>query len=315
MKQSKVAFASILALLSGALMGASCGDKKSATGADDYDGVGKALDSSEGAPSGSGDAPGAGGWEVPGVDTSKLSDTEKKRFAILLDKLPSPCGKAHSLRTSVADDQTCKRALFAARYVSELVAEDLSELETRDLYENRYRDKQEKTFQLQNTAHQGPEDAKVVIVEFFDHACSHCAMAKPMVDRVLEAYPNDVVVYYKNFPLSSNPNSVQAAVAALAAGRQGKFGDMHAMLFQNQRAHDKPSLRSYAEKIGLDMAKFEKDFADPALEKQVDAERGEGISAGLQGTPTFYINGREYTDPLGYEFMKSWVDEELAVNR
>jgi len=320
MTRKKLAIASCLGLLLGALMGASCGDKK--TSEPDYEAVGHALDRQDGTddPAGTGAAggeaaAGSGDWNVAGVDVSKLDDGEKKRFGQLLDKLPSPCGKPHSLRTSLDEDESCKRAPFAARYVVALVGEAVPDLDLRKLYEGRYRGEQAHEFDLADTPRKGPADAKVVIVEFFDYGCPHCAAFRSTLDQLVEAYPSDVAVYFKQFPLAGNPHSVPASRAALAAAKQGKYAEMHEILLENQRAQSKKDLFAYAKRIGLDMEKFEADFNDDALGKRVLQDRAEGIDVGVQGTPALYVNGREFTDPLGYAFLKDWIEEALAVNR
>jgi protein-disulfide isomerase len=123
-----------------------------------------------------------------------------------------------------------------------------------------------------------------------------------------------VVVYFKNFPLSSNPDSQPAAQAALAAHRQGKFDAMHTALFEHLDAHGKKALFGYAREQGLDMTRFAADFAGRAVVERVFLDRKEGIAAEVTGTPSLYLNGREYSDPLALPFVKDWIDEELAVN-
>ncbi len=138
---------------------------------------------------------------------------------------------------------------------------------------------------------------------------------RPILDEVVEAYPNDVIVYFKHFPLASHETSLPAARAAIAAQRQGKFNEMHTMLLENQDNQSLKDILLFAERIGLDMAKFQIDFNAREVQAQAEADKQEGIAAGVQGTPTIFLNGREYTDPLGFPFLKDWIDEHLAVNR
>ena len=300
----------IMAMLAGLLVGASCGNKSSAK-SDDHEGVGKAIDNADGQanpePAGSTD-----GLVIPGVKMEQLSDKERKRIAAVMDKLPSPCGKSHSLRKSFDSDTECKSAPFAARYVAVLVAEDVDDGEIREWYDKRYRNEKRAKFELAGSPFSGPEDAKVTIVEFFDYNCPHCASLHPIIKMLSNEYPSDVVIYYKMFPLSHNERSEPAARAALAASRQGKFMEMHELLFENQGKHMDVQLEMYAKAIGLDMARFKKDYADKALSLKVAKDREEGVEAGLQGTPALYFNGKEFSDP--FPFLKDWVDEILAVN-
>jgi protein-disulfide isomerase len=308
--RQRLAIAAILALTLGCLSGASCG-KNQAASPERYDGVGSALDNTDNQAGAAAAKP----TDLPGVDTSRLSAVQKNLFGKLADKLPSPCGKAHSLRKSVESDTSCKRAPFAARYVATLVGEDLGELEIRDQYDGRYRSEAAARFRLEGAPHKGPTDAKVVLVEFFDYGCPHCAALHPTLEQLADKYPSDLVLYLKFFPLSGNPHGEPAARAAYAAHLQGKFLEMHSLLFQKQGAHTSQDLVSYAAQIGLDPERFLKDYNDKSVTERVRADRAEGIRADLDGTPTLFLNGQKYTDPLGLEYLSEWVDEHLAVNR
>lgn len=316
-ERKKLAIAGLLTISLGLLMGASC--EKSKAKSDDYPGATAALDRAEGVappetPTGP-PPPNAGSPDAPGIDVSKLDAAGKARFGKLLDVLPSPCGKPHSLRKSIEEDVECKRAPFAGNYVVMLVREELDDGDLRSMYDARFRQTEKHSFSLDNRPMSGRPNAPVVIVEFFDFGCPHCAMLAPILDEVAKLYPDQVTIYYKNFPLSHNPDGVPAAKAAIAAHRQGKFKAMHDLLFANQGEHDKQALFAYAAKIGLDMARFEADFTSADIDAQITQDRKEALEAELQGTPTVYINGREFTDPAGVAFFKDWIDEELAAAR
>src|SRR5689334_19232155 len=110
----------------------------------------------------------------------------------------------------------------------------------------------------------------------------------------MKEYPTDVNFVYKNFPLPAtmHPNAMNAAKAAVAASKQGKFWEMHDIMFQNARELGVDKLKEYAGKIGLDVARWEKDFNSPDVEQQVQKEMTEGRSADVSGTPTFFVNGK-----------------------
>lgn len=113
-----------------------------------------------------------------------------------------------------------------------------------------------------------------------------------MLKQILQAYPKDVKVVFKQFPLVSiHPNAKPAALASIAAWKQNKFWEMHDLLYQNQRALDGASLRRYAESLGLDMAAYDKVIADPETSRFLDQEMLEGQKAGVQGTPSFFVDG------------------------
>ena len=111
---------------------------------------------------------------------------------------------------------------------------------------------------------------------------------------MLKAYPNDVNFVYKEFPLPAtmHPNAMPAAKAAVAAGKQGKFWEMHDIMFQNNRELTFDKLKEYAGKIGLDVARWEQDFNSPDVQQQIDRELADGRAADVSGTPTFFINGK-----------------------
>jgi protein-disulfide isomerase len=119
-----------------------------------------------------------------------------------------------------------------------------------------------------------------------------------LVDQVLKEYPSDVNFVYKNFPLppTMHPNAMGAAKASVAAGRQGKFWEMHDIMFQNARDLSVDKLKEYAGKIGLDTARWEKDFNSPEVDAQVQKEMAEGRAADVNGTPTFFVNGKRVTN-------------------
>lgn len=303
------------------LAGASC--KKETTAAD-TGAVAAADRAAVGDPSKGGAAGAPGGAQggapvdtapLPGVDLAKLDDKQQALFHKLVAALPSPCGKAHSLRTSVAEDKTCKRAPFAARYVAALIADEAPEREVREAWEAKYKaaPTPARTFALDGVPHAGPVDAPVQMVEFFDYGCPACREAKPLLEEVVARNPGTVAVFYKQYPLTRiHPNSMNAAKAALAAHAQGRFKEMHDKLFEVSPAHDRAAVTKLAEQLGLDMARFTADF--DAAEARIRAEMKEGDEAGVEGTPSLFFAGRPYEGPFHPDYLGYWIAEELAVN-
>ncbi len=139
----------------------------------------------------------------------------------------------------------------------------------------------------------GAENAKVTVVEFSDYQCPFCGQAEGLVNQVLETYPKDVKLVYKQFPLTSiHPNAMPASKAALAAGRQGKFWEMQHLLFENQRQLGPEKYTEFAEKLQLDVPQFQKDMEAPEILAQINREMQEGRSADVTGTPTIFVNGK-----------------------
>jgi len=131
------------------------------------------------------------------------------------------------------------------------------------------------------------------------------------VDQVLKAYPNEVKFVYKELPLTSiHQNALNAAKAVAAAQKQGKFWEMHDKLFANQRALLPDNLKQYAQEIGLDVAKFEKDMTSPEVQKQIDADMKLAQDAEVRGTPTMFLNGKRVMN-RSFEGLKQMIDEAL----
>jgi protein-disulfide isomerase len=152
----------------------------------------------------------------------------------------------------------------------------------------------------------GPQTAKVTIVEFSDFQCPFCSQAAALVPDVLKQYPDNVNFVYKQFPLTSiHPFALGASKAAVAAGKQGKFWEMHDMLFANNRELGVDKLKEYAGKIGLDVGKWEKDMNSPEVQQQIDKEQQEARAADVQGTPTFFVGGKRLQNrsPEGFKQM------------
>jgi protein-disulfide isomerase len=250
---------------------------------------------------------------LQGVDVSKLSEEKQKTFYKFVNTMKSPCGKTHSLRTSYTQDQSCKRAPFAVRYILALVEDEATEDQIREEYTSKYDNAKIVRLDVSKAPRVGNDDAPVRFVEFFDYACPHCAQFRPMLEKVSEEKGGKVAEYFLMFPLGKWPESKSAAQAGLAAAKQGKFKEMHALLFAKAPQHDKESVMGYAKELGLDMTKFAADYDAAAV--QVESDRGQGEANGVESTPTVFFNDRKYTGPLNPKYMGMWVEEEIAVNR
>jgi protein-disulfide isomerase len=159
----------------------------------------------------------------------------------------------------------------------------------------------------------GAKDGKVTIVEFSDYQCPFCGQAEPLVDQVMAAYPKDVKRVYKQFPLTSiHPNALPASKAAVAAGKQGKFWEMHKKLFDNQRELSPDNYKKWAGEIGLNVAQFEKDMAAPEVQAQIDKDTQEARAADVTGTPTIFVNGKRLMK-RSFDGFKEAIDAALAA--
>jgi len=161
----------------------------------------------------------------------------------------------------------------------------------------------------------GAPNAAVTIEEFADFQCPTCATMHPKVQEIRAAYGDRVRIIFRQYPLEQHPKAYDAAVAAEAAGLQGRFWEMQNLLFSNQQswsmATDHRKLfEEYAQRIGLDVAKFNSDLAGTITKKRVDDDLQRGRSVKVASTPSFYINGRLAGD-LNVDRMRQVIDVEL----
>lgn len=156
----------------------------------------------------------------------------------------------------------------------------------------------------------GPSDAKVTIVEFSDFECPFCSRAEGVLDQVMAAYAGKVRLVFRHFPLPMHPNAQKAAEAAMCAHDQAKFWEYKKALFQNQDKLGVDALKAHAKDVGLDAAKFDACLDGASMRAKVDVDAKAANTAGVQGTPTFFVNGVQ-VDPVFEEFDRV-IKQELA---
>jgi len=138
---------------------------------------------------------------------------------------------------------------------------------------------------------QGRTDAIIELVEYGDYQCRHCGEAHSIIKSVQQKFGDDLKFVFRNFPLSKiHRHAKLAAVASESADRQGKYWNMHDMLFVNQRELHRSALIAYAETIDLDFVQFENDLDDSLLFEKVEADFESGLKSGVNKTPGFFIN-------------------------
>ncbi len=163
----------------------------------------------------------------------------------------------------------------------------------------------------------GAEDAKAVIVEYSDFQCPACSSTYPLLSQLVRDYPNDVKVVYRHFPLTSiHTQALSSAQAAEAAGMQGKFWEMHDMLFNTQNSWstnvNPPEVYlSYAISLGLDAEKFKADIVSDEVKERIETDLRESQQMGLNKTPTLFLNGSEISHPGSYAGFEKLVKAEL----
>ncbi len=154
----------------------------------------------------------------------------------------------------------------------------------------------------------GPAEAPVTIVEYGDYQCPACQRAYVEAEKLLAAEEGNVKFVFRHFPLmSTHPQAMAAALAAEAAGRQDKFWQMHARLFESRGELDDQHIGQYAAELELDLYKFARDIQSEEIEAHIRQQRLEGARSGVNGTPTFFINGSRYDGDFTYEALSAAV--------
>jgi protein-disulfide isomerase len=151
---------------------------------------------------------------------------------------------------------------------------------------------------------QGAPDAAVTLVEYGDYECPYCGAAYPIVKQVQEAMGNRLRFVFRNFPITTaHPHAEQAAEAAEAAAAQGRFWPMHDLLYENQQRLEAEDLLAYAGRLGLDAAQFKSEFEEHVHAPRVHEDFMSGVRSGVNGTPTFYVNGVRHDDSYDFETL------------
>jgi protein-disulfide isomerase len=164
---------------------------------------------------------------------------------------------------------------------------------------------------------QGSAQAKIVIEEFSDFQCPYCGKIQPVLKDIITTFGDRIAFYFKHYPLvAGHPYAFRAALAAECANDQGKFWEYHDMLFANQNVNGSPKfnpddLIGYARSLGLKEADFTACLNSRAKEKIVRADMADGDKRGIQGTPTFFINGQKFEFKKDYSELKDYIQGKL----
>jgi protein-disulfide isomerase len=160
---------------------------------------------------------------------------------------------------------------------------------------------------------QGPIDAPIALVEYGDYECPYCGEAYPIIKAIQERLGDRLCFAFRNFPLvNSHPHAQHAAEAAEAAGTQGKFWEMHDLLFENQEALEDEDLADYAATLGLDARRLIAEVLAGAHSARVREDFSSGARGGVNGTPTFFVNGVRYDGAPGFDGLIAALTQSHA---
>lgn len=156
----------------------------------------------------------------------------------------------------------------------------------------------------------GPADAPATLVEYGDYECPHCGAAYPVVKEVLRRAGDRVRFVFRNFPLTQiHPRAERAAEAAEAAGDQGKFWEMHELIYTQQERLDRSDLIAHARQLGLDMQRFTHDLDIGAYAERVRDDFMSGVRSGVNGTPTFFVNGVRHDGNIDIDGLMGAIEQ------
>ncbi len=163
----------------------------------------------------------------------------------------------------------------------------------------------------------GSASSTAILIEYIDFECEACGAYYPLVKRLSDEYEDKILFVNRYFPLSGHKNGLTAALAVEAAGRQGKYWEMHDLVFEEQRnwgerrSADSTIFERYAEQLNLDMEQFKTDVNSREVKDRVMRDKNAGIGIGVNATPTFFLNGKKIQNPRGYEAFKSLLDAAI----
>ena len=250
--------------------------------------------------------------DIPGVKTAGLKASALGELEMLLKEGPCPCDRtAQTNMLQCIQAKSCPSATVLGAFAADRFREGLGINEVREALIQKYMDDHVTfEFDLQKTPWKGAAKPKVVIVEFADFECPHCAAMGPVLGGVVKAYPKKVRLYFKQFPLQHHPLAEVAARATLAAHLQGRFWEMHDIVFRNQMRLTDKSFKQFAAELGLNMARFAADMTSAPILQQIQADLKEGSEA-VRSTPTLFFNGKYYHGEKSAEAIKAHVDRLL----
>ncbi|HXH28900.1 MAG TPA: thioredoxin domain-containing protein [Candidatus Polarisedimenticolia bacterium] len=259
--------------------------------------------------------------QIKDVDFAGLSEAQKKIALKVMNEHPCNCGCEMTIARCRLRDQSCRRSLIFARTIIDALREGKSEAEvvrvlkakSDTFVEAKLPDDAGVVYNIDTELNpvRGPKNAPVTIVEFSDFQCPFCAGTQAALDQVLKAFPREVRLVYKQYPLNIHQYARQAALASLAAHAQGKFWLLHDKMFQNFAAINEENIRKWAKEIGLDMTAFDKAMQTSQYEPIIQKDMADGAAAKVLGTPTLFVNGKRLHD-RSFEGFKKMIQEALA---
>ncbi len=265
--------------------------------------------------------------ELQGVSLAGLPKEKQEQVLKILNTLKHPCSCGQTLARCIqADFKTCPTVQRIADFVADAVKQNKSPEEIKKVLDTVGQEANKQAaaaskalpIPVDGAPSKGPKDAKITIVIFSDFECPYCSQAHQQVEALQKQFgAQNIRVAYRHLPLSFHPNATPAAIASMAAHRQGKFWEYHDKLFANQEKLKAADFVRYAKELKLDVEKFQKDLKDPAIATAVQEDLKLSTKINVPGTPSFYINGYpvgEQDSPLDVA-NRALKDADAAIQR
>jgi protein-disulfide isomerase len=257
---------------------------------------------------------------LPGVDFGGLSAKQKASVLEILRERGCSCGCSMKLAECRVMDPGCAYSTnLAASVVDSVKAGKTKEETFAVLDSSKWAHVQEPkllddavNIPVAGAPSIGPANAKITVVEFSDFQCPYCAVAIGEINALLKAYPTQIKLIFKQFPLETHPQADLAAAAAIAAHKQGKFWPMHDAMFAHRDDLSRKSIMLLAKQNGLNMDQFESDIDSTEVRETVVRDTQDGDRARVEGTPTLFISGQRYNGPVTLASLKPIIDAELS---
>jgi protein-disulfide isomerase len=250
--------------------------------------------------------------DLPGVEWNGLTGAKKQMALRMMQTENCGCGCGDKIAECRVKDPACTASKKLANTIVKEAGEGKdaatikADLERVSLFDDPVK------ISLVGDPVRGPDKARLTIVEFSDFQCPYCSQVVPYVKEVLRQFPNDVRLVFKQFPLDSHSDAEYGAEAALAAQAQGKFWEMHDLLYAGFPDLTTKRVGAYARQLNLDLNRFNADLANHKYKARVLEEEKEGESAGVGGTPTFFFNGKKYNGSFDLATVVPLVKKELG---
>ena len=257
---------------------------------------------------------------LPGVDLQGLTVAQKQSVLKILRNESCPCGCNMKVAQCRTEDPSCSYsnglagivvdAIRAGKSEDAAIAEAKASRWSHDQNTGRVLD-DPIAIPVAGSPVTGPGKAQVTVVEFSDFQCPYCVAAYPQIEALLKAFPQQVKLVFKQYPLEIHSEAYLAASAALAAHKQGKFWAMHNAMFQHHSDLKRPALLALAKQNGLDLKRFEADMDSKEIKDAIAKDIRDGDAARVEGTPTIFIDGKRYNDQIDMTHLKPLIDAEL----